>query len=290
MNQKFIRLFLVMCLCALIPFAVAADIDMENPDAETVISQIKQEITLDMDEMQEKGLLRVLEESAMVCALLTGDADENTPEATMLLDGNYRLFTFTEPDMIRAYQERGNLATLISEDYQIYVPVSNGGDICLHNDGVWEVIGTSRPMLPDYVPAFSTDAVVRSLQSHYQGQPSAVISDLKIVRSHVHYITFAYYTETGREYVIPFSDRPDFTGLEDGKVYPVSEIMNILDERFPVQQNPYADGGAGGYSGVDTQQGLPWQLLPALALLLLAGIAILVLCKAKSRRYPKNQL
>lgn len=291
MNKKWIWFLLFTFMFSIFPFAASADIHMEDTDAEKVNSQIVQELTLDATEIQVEDLQSALRESPITASLLGDTTDKSVSASPILYDQNYCQFYFTEPEIISEYQKKGSLSDIISTDYKLCIPLNTGGEICMDKtDETWKVVGMSEPISEDsHTSAFSIGAVSRHLQQSYKNKSltgtSAVISDLKVVRSHMYYITFVYYTNNGKEYVIPYSDRPDFTGLEDGKTYLASDAMRILGENFAVGQNADvgADAGVGGAanSDVNTQQTLHWLIVLAFSVLILGGAVALLLVKKK---------
>ncbi len=63
------------------------------------------------------------------------------------------------------------------------------------------------------------------------------IDELKFFVSYPHHTTFAYFTEGGKEYLVPFGSRPDITGLENAKIYTPSEVISVLKDSFDTAEN-----------------------------------------------------
>ena len=90
----------------------------------------------------------------------------------------------------------------------------------------------------------------------------------------------------GTEYLIPYTSRPDFTDLENGKIYTAREALKIYAKDYPVQivhlmpweKDPKLNGGA--YRIVYNYT--PFYIGGAVLLLIAAGIVILIIRKKKN--------
>lgn len=271
--------------------AASSDIQMKDMDMDTqkIESQIKQAISLSPDKNEAEQIEKVVLGST------------NVPEGVNIMEQQYCRYKFTENEIISSYRKHGDLASFISENYQLCVLMPNGEEIILDKSkGEWKFIGASVPVsaessIDGFSMAAVSDTLLKTYKSKLPTNAAAVVSDLKIVRSHMYNITFAYFTDGGQEYVIPYSDRPDFTGLEDGKVYPASEAIDVLERNYGVPQGAVTDvgyaGGAGGGGTADSpQDDLPWQIVPiaGVTLLLLGGISFFfILKRLKGRKLSK---
>ena len=65
-------------------------------------------------------------------------------------------------------------------------------------------------------------------------------------------LKFIYLKTIYDEYIVPFSSRPDFTGLVNGEIYKLNDAAEILNVNFPVNEGLMEnDGNGGGHLSLD---------------------------------------
>jgi len=62
------------------------------------------------------------------------------------------------------------------------------------------------------------------------------VSEMYFFEAPMYFLNALLVIVNDEEYVIPFSIRSDFTGLEDGKLYKRTEFSVIMRDHFPVQE------------------------------------------------------
>lgn len=97
-----------------------------------------------------------------------------------------------------------------------------------------------------------------------------------------------FYSSAG-EYVVPFSYRPDFTGLENGKLYPAAELGEILVRNLPFDPvNWFPEGNVNDEIKAPVQPKVSFRIdnpavyIPAAFIPLLAGIGAVIYRKRRT--------
>ena len=105
--------------------------------------------------------------------------------------------------------------------------------------------------------------------------------------------TFMYIRSGEQEFLIPYGPRPDFTGLENGKLYPIEDAADILEATSPQQvyssddESIYGGGGASPESPVSLADGNSTLLIAGgiiLAALLIGSVILLLAIRKRSKR------
>ena len=134
-----------------------------------------------------------------------------------------------------------------------------------------------------YVPGDSTeiaDGIVRAdrideaIKAIKQADPSD-ITDLVCVYLVDYFGNYVCITTVNSAYLIPFSAKPDFTGLENGKLYKLSEAVRILNKNS-------------GFEDEFTEQNAPATGDPSEMLSVIGSMAaITMIFTAKKRKKSK---
>ena len=82
---------------------------------------------------------------------------------------------------------------------------------------------------------FTMDWFIQKATEVFDGE----IDDIKV--AYYNYIYFVYFTSEEVEYVVPFSSRPDFSNLENGKLYEADDAMKIMEDSKEVKIIPYGE-------------------------------------------------
>ncbi|MBR3436141.1 MAG: hypothetical protein IKG97_00145 [Lachnospiraceae bacterium] len=100
------------------------------------------------------------------------------------------------------------------------------------------------------------------------------------------HMTFLYICASEKSYVVPFASRPDFTNLENGKRYTITETGKLLrDSDMNVTMAPDENGGG----GVPSQSGqtapkkpLYWPFaIGMMSALLIIAVVVLIVKKVR---------
>lgn len=93
------------------------------------------------------------------------------------------------------------------------------------NNGKWIVGGIGKDLLEDQFNFISDSSKVEKfLLRNGIKNPS----EIKFVLAESHKTNILYIKEENKEYGIPFGRTPEFTGLQNGKLYSITDIVNIL--------------------------------------------------------------
>ncbi|MEW6172750.1 MAG: hypothetical protein AB1510_06730 [Bacillota bacterium] len=147
----------------------------------------------------------------------------------------YKVYLVSK-DFIECYHTGRSLGSALSGQYLWEAPLLD--DSCRvvststawENDGKWEIAATGLNIPATMVKLSSdTEAIVKLLVDN----GLARLKEIKHVRIHgAGMDAFYLVSETGKEYVVPMSHRPDIIGLKNLKVYTVEEAMDVLSARF----------------------------------------------------------
>lgn len=139
-------------------------------------------------------------------------------------------------DFIQRYQTDHRFGSVLSGQYLWEVPLLDdtnrvvGASTAWQNNGKWEIAATGLNIPAVMVKLSSdTEAIAKLLADN----GLTGLKEIKHVRIHGAGVdAFYLVSETEKEYVVPMSHRPDIAGLENLKVYPVAEAMDVLSARF----------------------------------------------------------
>lgn len=136
---------------------------------------------------------------------------------------------FSEALMLTAYEEEKTIDSIVSEKYQLCVPLGESEQsvaiFSVKEDGV--TFSGSRLSEGYYL----SDTEIREIVVNSNIEPSTIIS-IRRVFSPMYHTTYAI-IETGVEvYAIPFASNEEFLGLENKKLYVFDEMMQFLINRF----------------------------------------------------------
>ena len=125
------------------------------------------------------------------------------------------------------------------------------------------------------------------------------VSELYFFEAPMYFLNALLVIVEDEEYVIPFSIRSDFTGLEDGKLYKRSDLSAILSAHFPLQEetDEIMYGGSVDYLPIETtqiQQGLKFSdsdtRTISISLTFVAALLSLAVVVLKKRDRENNNL
>lgn len=166
-------------------------------------------------------------------------------------DAAYKVYSFSALDAAAEYQKTNTVESLLSGEYHWIVPTQAGDLVTVKRSadkagkasGDWEIVGGTLQKTdaeaadnPQRIPAAALYAAVQSRAGE--------AAELKYIDAPRYYTTFAYVKDGDREYLAPYSARPAWTGLENGKLYPAGEVMDAFDRAFGGLE-PEENGGAG---------------------------------------------
>lgn len=161
-----------------------------------------------------------------------GKSDNNKTE--------YKIYGLKLFDFAKEIKNGVTISELLSDDYAWIVLCGTGQTRIKKIDGKWQILG-SRMASPNNRPTTDIDTEVfeRLLASpKFSGENEPV--QTAFIESFPYNTVFAYIRNNTGEYLVPFSSRPDFTGLENGKLYTTAEVAEILPELIEGDEN----GGA----------------------------------------------
>lgn len=116
---------------------------------------------------------------------------------------------------------------------------------------------------------------------------SVKVTDVAVLTIPAIKTDFVYFIAGNQAYAIPFSSRPDFLKLDNGKIYEYDKFISCAKALLSEMQdsNIYADnygGAGGGYMGSSTDNTLYYIIAPIILVLGLTALSI-VFMKRKRR-------
>lgn len=138
------------------------------------------------------------------------------------------------------------------------------------NAGKWNVAQIGSDFTEDQI-SFVTDKeqIEKFLMDNGIKKPSQI----KLLLAESHFTNILYIKDGADEYGIPFSSRPDFSGLENGKLYKISDIMNALSKISiygATTDNTLNGGSTTGYNTHSTKVAITTFLSISIVALILA--------------------
>ena len=200
-----------------------------------------------------------------------------------LLQG-YKVYTLSQ-DLLSGLKGDGRISDLISEEYVWDVPSSTGWVSRLSMvDGAWKVIGATTPS--DANTAVSNIVDVKAVNAALTTLADAGNSGFRLqcFRAPRYATTFVLIESGDGEYLVPFGARPDFTGLENGKLYSRREVWQALELNFGTVADGNLNGG--GIAAERTVHVFPIVLCGACVVI--AGVIGIVLFRRRRQPVPEQ--
>lgn len=145
--------------------------------------------------------------------------------------------------MIDTYKENNNFASLITDDYRIFVPTQRQVVTLYPVDGKLKAIGSESIDNPDELIDFNAET------ERVKEQINEEIIDIIHANSFLYYLDIIYIKTVDNEYVVPYFSAPLMmeeigNRIENGKIYKVSDFMKAMDNTFDIEDiDPMTFGG-----------------------------------------------
>ncbi len=149
-------------------------------------------------------------------------------ESFRYIDG-YKRYMLNSPVLIQPENE--SLLRDSLEQYAWILITSQSNEVkVVFSDGQWEAAGYSYGITQlTKLGVLHHDELMSMLRDN---GIDAAVAELYYFESPMYFVNAILIVSGGEEYVVPYSVRPDFTGLEDGKLYTRREFSLILAEHF----------------------------------------------------------
>lgn len=145
--------------------------------------------------------------------------------------------------MIDTYKENNNFASLITDDYRIFVPTQRQVVTLYPVDGKLKAIGSESIDNPDELIDFNAET------ERVKEQINEEIIDIIHANSFLYYLDIIYIKTVDNEYVVPYFSAPLMmeeigNRIENGKIYKASDFMKAMDNTFDIETiDPMTSGG-----------------------------------------------
>ena len=142
----------------------------------------------------------------------------------------YKLYNAAADDFLKDLCSGEDIHELISSDYTWMIPGSGTvAQVNLNDDGKWETKGYGKASSPDDVfnDVIHYDEVNSEINA-FLADNDEELKDMICVHVPRYFANFVCVMFSSGTYLIPYAARPDFTGLTNGKLYPVDEVRDTL--------------------------------------------------------------
>mgnify|MGYP003289740470 CR=1 FL=1 len=255
-------------------------------------------MTCPMKTYASENLIIDEEEWKVISELVFGSSfwsESGGKQYTASSAGGYKLYDVSSPAFVVDLLMGKRMEDLITESYRWIIPNNMGGDVrVVKKDDQWMVAGSSVRVLEDLeiksdiIQLAEVEAIVKALSAN-----STVIKQQCFCGVYYNTNFVLLEVESGEEYLIPYGARPLWSGLENGKLYTVAEVCEILSETY--HSNGYRiggsndNGGGGGTARIFDPASDPNNGMMILlgGVLMVAGVGGLVLLGLKRKRPNK---
>ena len=171
----------------------------------------------------------------------------------MNYENAYQLFGLIGYDLPALYAEYGCIQKLISDKFSWIIPSYNKQEAYYADlyENNWIIVAHTWSAEQSVLMNIIDKDQLRSAKYDIEGK----VIDVKYIYANCYSAAFTYIQTDTNEYLIPQAGRPDFTNLENGKLYKADEALKILTESLPVAKGEY-DGVSGGVGGSDSGNNL----------------------------------
>ena len=235
MNKKIVRLCLISCVMTLLLSFAAVSVGAQELKNKELF-----ECDTFFDAKEYKAVLEAIHGSVSV---EMGRINKSYADAGTAYKVYYSEYAFPP-----ALVEGISMKELFSSSYGWHTNTTDGKTIYTNRkDNQWVHGGYSEPFDPEVTSVIQFDAVDAALTELIE-EKGATDIELQCLDSYEYCGNYLFIFTSVGEYVIPFSDRPDFTGLESGELYTAKELGKILESNMPytpsVSQEEPIYGGA----------------------------------------------
>ena len=248
--MKLRKMFAIFTLCVLFGAAGMTASAAEGPE-----TRVDDSMVYDCDEYA-----RIKDVVLQADILYANDVLSNEPSVhnevggteEQLLNG-YKIFSLAEPDFIAALQKGKGLSDIISDRYVWIVSTASNDRIkVVEDEGVWRVVGYSSSDSGEAsTNIVRMEEVYGAITELNQESDEANVT-VQCFEAPMYHTDFVYINIDDFDYLMPFGNRPDLTGLENGAIYTPQEVCGILGESFGV----HGDDNAGFGNAMDRRFGL----------------------------------
>lgn len=204
-KRKRLVLFL-LCGCCLFPFAAAEGISI----GEELVQAEEQEHLDEFSEMRE--ILNAQRQTDGVQAYAMNTDNELDPSQA------YPVYRLSGTDILSDYETAGSIESLLTEErVWMITPTAQSVTSLYKTEEGWSSPASVSSVDGDPIRNRIDKAVLAAVLDEagiFTGE-----EELRYIISYRYYTVFAYLKANGTEYLVPFASRPEFIGLENGKVY-----------------------------------------------------------------------
>lgn len=179
------------------------------------------------------GELQEMQEFLMGTEGQTSDGNRNKVaekrEESSLLP--YKIFYMTPEDFDSFKGTETEIQDLVATTYNWVVPTNDGYKVLLSQiDGQWEVVDYST--VSENSDIIEINKYVSNGDVQTKGLNGFEYENVVCFHITFYHTSFLCYTDNGVVYLVPYSSRPDITGLTNGASYEIDKVKEVLRSTF----------------------------------------------------------
>lgn len=198
----------------------------------------------------------------------------------------YKLYTITDPEFLSELNDSASFSELIGNTYSWIIPTKDNNIIKVkNNNDKWEVLGYSTPtdLTTSESDIIQFDKIDTKITTSAKNKSNPLEKAVCFEIPYYH-TNFIYLSESNNHYLIPYSSRPDLTGLQNGKIYRITEVSKILNSTFPVGTDNDKNGG-GIANQIENESNKTWTYITiSCSVILLISLSLTAFYFSRKRR------
>lgn len=180
--------------------------------------------------------------------------DSKTFSSNLSFDENksFKIYKLSNPDFVEYFNNNDNFKNNISQNYTWMSPVYENENFkhiatFSKNRGDFEMIGFIENVNPTmFEPFINLDKLKETLKENNLNTPS----EIKFVKIDKYHINLIYIRQNNAEYGIPFTNAVSKISINNGEVYKISKLVDILSNESLTKS--YSEEKQGGGESVLT--------------------------------------
>lgn len=168
----------------------------------------------------------------------------------------YKLYSMSATDFSAVSTGKTDIDKVLSEDY-VWIVTTKSNNIIrvVLSEGKWKVAGYKSPATENSATEIIRMEQVNKATADVVDKSSLTTETVKFFEVIEYRTSFAYFSTADNKYVVPFSARPDLTGLNNGETYSLSTADSVLSKNIQIEEKTDIDKEVyGGFSGLGADQ------------------------------------
>jgi len=261
--MKFVKILTTVIALAIITSATPVFASSNSKDVKTLISESS------ISSSSDNAAINSISDSSLnsIKEILKLDKKPSFKK-----DGFFKVYKLENPDLVKAYKNHKGFDKNISKDYNWLAPVTvDGQDTLLgkfdkDENNQWSMIGFSDSIKTDAYSFFTSKEAIAEVLAKINVKNA---SEIKFIAADLYKTNIIYIRKGNDEFGVPFTSKPEIVGVENGKLYPMADLVKVLEKNSPVSPSSNEKTGGGAGNTNNSQAPIPFI---ALAILSLGGL------------------